>query len=353
MSSARAWNAVLEHDRRFDGTFVYAVTSTGVYCRPSCPSRRPHRRHVRFFASPELAEASGFRGCRRCEPQSAYRSRSERMVEQVRRHLDAHLEEPATLNRLAELAGMSPFHLQRAFSRQIGLSPKAYRSATRLDTFLEALRRGSSVTTAAFEAGFGSSSRAAEQASRYLGMTPSALRSGGAGLTLDYVTMRTPVGLALIAATKRGVASVTLGDRTSVLLARLRREFPRAHLRRGRNRLEDYKQALVRCMNGMPLTDDVLLDLRSSAFHVKVWKALQRIPAGSTRTYQDIARAIGQPAASRAVAKACASNPLALLVPCHRVVRKDGRLAGYRWGLHRKDALLRLEAKRATRDRRL
>lgn len=341
-----AWKAVLAHDRRFDGLFVYAVLSTGVYCRPSCPSRRPHRHRVKFFESPQLAEAAGFRACLRCKPRSPHRSRGDGLVEQVRRHLDQHPDEPATLTRLAGLVGMSPFHLQRAFTRTVGLSPKAYRIATRLDRFQEALRRGHSVTTATYEAGFGSSSRASEQASRHLGMTPSAFRSGGGGLTLHYATMRTPVGIVQIAATERGVASVMLGDSESSLVAQLRREYPKARLRHEPKRLEPYREALVRCMGGQSFTNELSLDVNSTAFQLKVWQALQRIPPGSTRTYREIASAIGHPAASRAVARACASNPVALFIPCHRVVRADGHLAGYRWGLHRKTGLLDLEAKK-------
>ena len=342
-----AWKAVLAHDHRFDGMFVYAVSSTHVYCRPSCPSRRPHRRHVQLFASPHLAEAAGFRACQRCEPQSVHRSAGERLVEQVRRHLEENPDEPATLTSLARLVGLSPFHLQRVFTRTIGLSPKAYRNATRLDRFQKALRRGSTVTDATYEAGFGSSSRASEQASPHLGMTPSAFRSGGTGVTLWYTTVRTPVGLAQIAATERGVASVMLGDSESLLLVQLQREYPNANLRRDPKRLKPYRQALVRCLSGKSATGDLLLDVKPTAFQLKVWKALQRIPPGTTRTYRQIASAIGHPAASRAVAKACADNPVALLIPCHRVVRGDGRLAGYRWGLHRKRVLLGLEANKA------
>lgn len=340
----RAWKAVLEHDHRFDGIFVYAVSSTTVYCRPSCPSRRPRRHRVQFFASPQLAEAAGFRACRRCEPRSIYSSRGERMVHHVRRHLDGNPDEPATLSRLAGLTGMSPFHLQRAFTRTIGISPKAYRNAARLDRFQQALRCGSTVTEATYEAGFGSSSRVYEQASKYLGMTPSAFRSGGTGVTLRYATVQTPVGLAQIARTARGVSSVMLGESASDLLVQLQREYPNAVLCHDPRRLAKYKEILVRCLNGSARMGNILIDVNATAFQLKVWQALQQIPSGSTRTYREIASVIGHPAASRAVARACASNPVALLIPCHRVVGADGRLAGYRWGLHRKHALLGLEA---------
>ena len=344
MTPATAWKAVLNHDRRFDGSFVYAVSSTGVYCRPSCPSRRPRRIGVTFYESPQLAEAAGFRPCLRCAPCSPHRSRGDVSVEQARRHLDQHPDEPASLTRLAQLVGMSPFHLQRVFTRTVGVSPKLYANGIRLRRFCECLRRGHNITTAAYEAGFGSSSRATEQASRDLGMTPSIFRAGGAGLTLCYATLQTSVGLVQIAATDRGLASVMLGDSGPSLVAQLRREYPKARLHHRPKMLHQYRNALLRCLEGKALTADVRLDVHATAFQLKVWQALQRIPSGSTRTYREIARTIDQPAASRAVARACATNPLALFIPCHRVVREDGRLGGYRWGLRRKDALLRLEA---------
>jgi AraC family transcriptional regulator, regulatory protein of adaptative response / methylated-DNA-[protein]-cysteine methyltransferase len=346
VTPATAWKAVLDHDHRFDGSFVYAVSSTGVYCRPSCPSRRPQRNCVTFYESPHLAEAAGFRACLRCAPRSLYRSRGDESVEQARRHLDQHPAEPVSLTRLAQFVGMSPFHLQRVFTRTVGVSPKVYANGIRLRRFRECLRRGQSVTTAAYEAGFGSSSRATERAARDLGMTPSAFRAGGAGLTLHYATLRTPVGLVQMAATDRGLASVMLGDSSPSLVARLRREFPKARLHRQPTMLYPYRKTLLRCLEGTALTAHVRLDVPATAFQLKVWQALQRIPSGRTRTYREIAQTIDQPTASRAVARACATNPLALLIPCHRVVREDGRLAGYRWGLRRKCALLRMEAER-------
>ncbi|HKY71174.1 MAG TPA: methylated-DNA--[protein]-cysteine S-methyltransferase [Nitrospira sp.] len=344
VTPATAWKAVLNHDRRFDGSFVYAVSSTGVYCRPSCPSRRPRRSGVTFYESPQMAEAAGFRACLRCAPRSPHRSRGDKSVEQARRHLDRHPDEPTSLTSLAQLVGLNPFHLQRVFTRTVGVSPKVYAHGLRLRGFREALRRGHDVTTASYEAGFGSSSRATEQASRDLGMTPSSFRAGGAGLTLYYATLRTPVGLVQMAATDRGLASVMLGDSGPSLVAQLRREYPKARLHRQPKLLHHYRTALLRYLEGKPLTADVRLDLHATTFQLKVWQALQRIPSGSTRTYREIAQTIDQPTASRAVARACATNPLAILIPCHRVVREDGGLAGYRWGLRRKHALLRLEA---------
>ena len=341
-----AWNAVLAHDRRYDGTFVYAVASTGVYCRPSCPSRRPDRHRVTFFSSPEEAVAAGFRACRRCVPHLIGGTQTEQLVEQVRQHLDGHFNEPATLASLSALVGMSPIRLQRAFTRLFGFSPKTYQNAKRIQHFRQALEYGAGITDASYQAGFGSSSRASEQARRHMGMTPSAFRSGGKGVMMHYACMCTPVGFLLIAATERGVASVMLGGSEPLLVAQLKRAYPNALLRRSPKRLLRYRQALSRCLKGEPAGAGLAFDVKSTTFQVHIWTALQQIPAGSTRTYRDIACMIGRPAASRAVARACATNPLALLIPCHRVVGQNGRLAGYRWGIGRKKELLRLEAAR-------
>ncbi len=341
-----AWNAVLNHDRRYDGRFVYAVSSTCIYCRPSCPSRRPARHRVTFFPSPQQAEAAGFRACLRCSPESLHGSLQDRRIEQARRYLDIHADEPITLRRLADEVGLSPFHLQRAFQQSIGLSPKAYQDAKRIERFSALLHHGESVTSATYAAGFGSSSRVAEHASRVLGMTPSAYRSGGQGVTLRYATARTPIGRVLIARTDRGVASVSLGDHDATLIAALKKEYPHAVLRRDQERLAAQIEALRICLDGRPPSASIVLDVQGTAFQRKVWKALREIPRGSTRTYREIARAIGQPAAARAVAGACAANSAAILIPCHRVIREDGRPSGYRWGLKRKKRLLTLEQTR-------
>jgi AraC family transcriptional regulator of adaptative response/methylated-DNA-[protein]-cysteine methyltransferase len=346
VNAQAAWNAVLAHDRRFDGRFVYAVSSTRVYCRPSCPSRRPARRRVSFFSSPQQAEAAGFRACLRCRPESPHGSLPDRRIEQARQYLDAHADETVTLRRLAGQVGLSPFHLQRAFQQTLGLSPKAYQDATRIERFTALLKRGASVTNATYGAGFGSSSRVAERVSRALGMTPSAYRSGGKGVTLCYATALTPVGLVLIAGTERGVVSVSLGDSEKDLVALLKKEYPHAWLSHDQRGLKRQIQALVQCLMGAPFSDSLSLDVQATAFQRKVWKALRDIPRGSTRTYREIAREIGQPTAARAVAGACAANPLAVAIPCHRVVREDGNPAGYRWGLERKKRLLALEQER-------
>ena len=338
-----AWEAVLSRDRCCDGRFVYAVSSTRVYCRPSCPSRRPSRNHVMFFDSPQLAESSGFRACLRCRPQSTAGSEAEERVKQSQRYLDEHTGEPITLRRLAAQVGISPFHLQRAFTRMVGLSPKAYQGAKRMERFTASLKRGETVTNAIYEAGFGSSSRLYARVNEDLGMTPSAFRSGGMGVTLRYITVPTVVGRMLVAVTERGIAAVRIGDTEAALVTSLHNGYPKAVLRRDTKGLEKYVYRFLQCLSGSEAVDHLPLDVKATAFQRKVWQALQQIPRGQTRSYREIARAIGQPTAARAVARACASNPVAVAIPCHRVVRGDGHLAGYRWGLQRKKRLLALE----------
>jgi AraC family transcriptional regulator of adaptative response/methylated-DNA-[protein]-cysteine methyltransferase len=338
-----AWEAVLSRDRRSDGRFVYAVSSTRVYCRPSCPSRRPSRNHVTFFDSPQLAESVGYRACLRCRPQSVAGSEAEERVERARRYLDDHADEPIMLRRLAAHVGLSPFHIQRAFTRMVGLSPKAYQNTKRMERFTASLKRGETITTATYEAGFGSSSRLYAQVQEDLGMTPSAFRSGGMGVMLRYTTVPTAVGRMLVAVTERGIAAVSLGETEAALVQSLRSDYPKAVLRRDRKGLEKPISRLLNCLSGSAALGRLPLDVKATAFQCKVWQALQQIPRGQTRSYQEIARAIGQPSAARAVARACAGNPLAVAIPCHRVVRGNGQLAGYRWGLERKQRLLALE----------
>jgi AraC family transcriptional regulator of adaptative response/methylated-DNA-[protein]-cysteine methyltransferase len=343
VNADHAWEAVLSRDRRCDGRFVYAVSSTRVYCRPSCPSRRPARNHVTFFDSAQRAEAAGYRACLRCRPQSSAGSEAEARVERARRYLDEHADEPITLRRLAAQVGLSPFHLQRAFTRVVGLSPKAYQGAKRMERFTASLKRGETVTNATYEAGFGSSSRLYARVNKDLGMTPSAFRSGGMGVTLRYTTLPTAVGRMLVAVTERGIAAVSLGDTEAALVISLHTDYPNAVLRRDRKGLGKHVYRFLTCLSGSATVDHPPLDVKATAFQRKVWQALQQIPRGQTRSYQEIARAIGQPTAARAVARACAGNPVAVAIPCHRVVRGDGQLAGYRWGLQRKKQLLDLE----------
>ncbi len=343
VNADHAWEAVLNRDRRCDGRFVYAVSSTSVYCRPSCPSRRPTRKHVMFFDSPQLAESAGYRACLRCRPLSPAGSEAEERVERARRYLDEHVDEPITLRRLAAQVGLSPFHVQRAFTRVVGLSPKAYQDAKRMERFTASLKRGATVTSATYEAGFGSSSRLYARVHADLGMTPSAFRSGGMGVTLRYTTVPTAVGRMLVAVTERGIAAVSLGDTEVALVTSLHHDYPKAVLRRDRKGLEKQVCYFFTCLNGSAAVDHLPLDVKATAFQRRVWQALQQIPRGQTRSYQEIARAIGQPTAARVVARACAGNPVAVVIPCHRIVRGDGQPAGYRWGLERKKRLLALE----------
>jgi AraC family transcriptional regulator of adaptative response/methylated-DNA-[protein]-cysteine methyltransferase len=248
-----------------------------------------------------------------------------------------------TLRQLAARAGISPFHLQRAFTRVVGISPKAYQDAQRMERLKASLKRGDAVTSATYEAGFGSSSRLYERAHAALGMTPSAFRSGGAGVTLRYATVTTAVGRMLIAVTERGIAAVSFGDSEAWLVASLKEQYPNAILRRDPRELKEVVRGMLQCLNGQVDADRLPLDVKATVFQHKVWKALQQIPRGSSRSYRDIAYAIGQPTAVRAVARACATNPVAVAIPCHRAVQQDGSMAGYRWGLERKRRLLRLE----------
>lgn len=301
-----------------------------------------------FFGSSQSAEEAGFRACRRCRPESSDVSETEKRIERVRRYLDEHYDEPVTLTQLASEIGMSPYYLQRAFKELIGLSPKEYRDAQRMERFKTSLKRGETVTNATHEAGFGSSSRLYERVNSDLGMTPSVFQSGGTGVTLRFTTASTVVGRMLVAVTERGIATVRLGNSDASLVASLRRDYPMATLRRDAVGLKRYVTGILRCLTAKGDGCRLPLDLGGTAFQRRVWKALQRITAGSTGSYSEVAQAIGQPEAARAVARACATNPIAVAIPCHRVIREDGGPGGYRWGLQRKHRLLALEQEATT-----
>jgi AraC family transcriptional regulator, regulatory protein of adaptative response / methylated-DNA-[protein]-cysteine methyltransferase len=334
-----AWEAVITRDPRFDGQFYLGVKTTGIYCRPTCPARRPLRKNVTFYDSPDAAEAAGFRACLRCRPR-AEETLAARRLRAVREHIDTHLDDRLTLDALARLANMSPFHLQRAFKRAVGLSPRAYRDAQRLARLRGRLKEGDTVSRATYEAGFGSSSSVYAKAAGALGMTPSAYRRGGKGETIRYTTAKTAFGTLLVGATEKGVCSVMLGDATEPLVESLSGEFPRAELRRDDDSLGSWARMIATHVEGGRTPLDVPMDIRGTEFQRRVWEALRTIPNGSTRSYRDVATTIGHPAAVRAVAQACARNPVALLVPCHRVVRTDGAVGGYRWGAERKQRIL-------------
>lgn len=342
---AQQWRIVLARDRRFDGAFVYAVRSTGVFCRPSCPSRRPRRSMVRFYPIPEAAQAAGFRPCRRCQPtRAAAPDPAVALVREVCRTIDSQPDAPADLTRLGRQVGRSPHQLLRVFRRVLGVSPREYRDARRLARLKTSLKQRRHVSPAIYDAGFGSSSRVYERAAAALGMTPATYGRGGKGAAIRYTVVGSPLGALLVAATHRGVCRISLGDSAAPLERDLRAEFPAASIAADAKGLTAWVHAVLRHLEGRAPHLDLPLDIRATAFQQRVWTALRKIPYGATRSYQAIARAIEQPRATRAVARACAANPVALAIPCHRVVRADGELGGYRWGRERKERLLEREA---------
>ncbi|WP_374440607.1 bifunctional DNA-binding transcriptional regulator/O6-methylguanine-DNA methyltransferase Ada [Stella sp.] len=347
MDEQACWTAVVERDAAAAGRFVYAVESTGIFCRPGCASRRPKRENVRFFPIPEAARAAGFRACRRCRPEAA-EAADERvtLVRRACRLIEAAEDSPPGLAELGAALDASPFHLQRLMRQFLGLSPKEYADALRIRRFRDDLKAGEGIAGATFGAGFGSSSRVYERAGRELGMTPGRYRRGGAGERIAYATADGPLGRVLAAATERGVCFVALDDDPRRLTAALAAEFPEADLVPDAPALAEVLGAVVAYLEGRLPHPDLPLDLRGTAFQRRVWQELQRIPPGATASYAEVARRIGQPTAARAVARACATNPAALVVPCHRVVRGDGQTSGYRWGAERKTALLEREHER-------
>jgi AraC family transcriptional regulator of adaptative response/methylated-DNA-[protein]-cysteine methyltransferase len=336
----QAWHAVLERDRRYDGLFVYAVRSTGVYCRPSCPSRRPRPEQVEFFEQPKAAESAGYRSCRRCRPTENGTSELSANITKVARFIDQAIEDTPTLERLAQLVDMSPFHLQRTFKQALGISPRQYAELRRFLRFRTRLQKGDDVTTAMYNAGFNSPSRLYEHSTSALGMTPSVYRAGGPGQKIHFATADTVLGRMLVAATDHGVCAVRFGDSSATLEKELRQEFPQAEIAADDKRLASFVKDISRLAEGKPAAHDIPIDIRHTAFQSKVWQALRRIEPGKTKSYQEVAREIGDPKAVRAVARACATNPVALVIPCHRVVRSDGNLSGYRWGAGRKRQIL-------------
>lgn len=337
------WDAVARRDRGADGQFFYAVASTMVFCRPSCPSRRPRRDRVRFFESAAAASAAGFRACRRCRPDE--QPASDAAISRAAGYLATHAEQPVSLRALARVARMSPFHLQRRFKQALGISPREFQAARRAERFRHALRAGQDVAGAVYEAGYGSPSRVYEAPPTGSGMSPAVYRRGGEGTRIGFVTMRCALGYLLVAATGRGVCAVKLGASAGELERDLQAEFPNAQLVPNQEVPRPWVRAIADHVSGLSPRESLPLDVRGTAFQWRVWRALQAIPAGETRTYSDVAQAIGAPSAVRAVARACAANPVCLVVPCHRVVPKGGGVGGYRWGAARKKRLLSAEKK--------
>jgi len=348
------WTAVVRRDRTADGSFVYAVKTTGVYCRPSCASRGAKRQNVVFYRNPEAAEAAGYRACKRCHPKA--QPGDDPALKRVRRAcalIDRALEEgesgPPALGTLARAVGSSPHHLLRLFKRHLGITPRDYADAKRLERVKRHLKEGDGVAGALYAAGYGSPSRLYERADAQLGMTPATYRRDGKGAEIEFTVARAPLGRLLVAATERGLAAVSLGDDDASLERALHAEYPAAQIRRADQRLKPWVGAILDHLAGERPDLALPLDLQATAFQWRVWRALKQIPYGETATYGEIAQAIGAPKAARAVARACASNRAALVIPCHRVVREDGELGGYRWGVERKQRLLAGEQAAAKR----
>jgi AraC family transcriptional regulator of adaptative response/methylated-DNA-[protein]-cysteine methyltransferase len=344
MDTEKCWEAVLHRDRTQDGTFYFGVTTTGVYCKPSCPGRHALREHVQFYETADEAERDGLRPCLRCRPKEDDSAR----MRELCRYIDEHAEERVTLADLARRAGISRFHLQRTFKAEVGVTPKQYLEAIRMTRLKEGLRRAPDVTAAVYEAGFGSSSRVYERADTRLGMTPKEYREGGRGVGITWAAVESPLGLMMIGATDRGICFLQFGDSREELLNELKREYPSAAIGPMHEPASPEFQGWIAGLMEYLKTGrgaGAPSDVRGTAFQMKVWNYLQGIPRGHVQSYAEVAAGIGEPKAVRAVARACASNRVAILIPCHRVIRGNGELGGYRWGLGRKRALLELERK--------
>jgi AraC family transcriptional regulator of adaptative response/methylated-DNA-[protein]-cysteine methyltransferase len=338
------WQAVKRRDPAFDGKFLFAVRTTGIYCRPSCASRPAKRENVTFFETAAYAEKAGYRACKRCRPDKL--GAPDPQVEAVKRAC-GQIEQAEEAPKLADLAasvGLSPYHFHRVFKAITGVTPKAYAAQTRAGRAADGLRTAGTVTEAIYDAGFNSSSRFYESTEARLGMTPSAVRRGGAGARIRFAVGEASLGAVLVAATDKGVCAILLGDDAHALVRELQDRFPRAEFEGGDADFERMVAQVVGLVEAPGQRLDLPLDIRGTAFQQRVWAALSAIPAGQTATYAEIARAIGQPKAVRAVAQACGANPLAVAIPCHRVVRSDGDLSGYRWGVERKRKLIDREA---------
>ncbi len=341
-ADAEKWRAVLAKDPSKDGAFVFGVRSTGVYCKPSCPARHPHLEQVLFFSEPGDAERAGFRACKRCRPRDQSSFQAD-LVQRVCQYVNENLDEKHTLESLSRQAGLSPFHFQRTFKKTLGISPRQYVEARRLERVKRSLNRGETVTNALYEAGFTSRGKLYEKRPSPLGVNPGTFRRGGEGLSIQFTIVDSPIGRLLLGATGRGICAVCIGSSDEAVEAALKEDYYAADLSRNDQGMKSWAEQFLRYFDGQPFPASLPIDVRATAFQWKVWKAIQSIPYGVTASYSQIAESIGEPRAARAVARACATNPVALVIPCHRVVGKDGGLHGYGWGMKRKRALLSLE----------
>jgi AraC family transcriptional regulator of adaptative response/methylated-DNA-[protein]-cysteine methyltransferase len=343
LDETRRWQAVVKRDGALDGAFVFGVSSTGIFCRPSCPARRPKRENVRFFEHATAAEQAGFRACLRCRPKAVDGNPQSAMVRAICRFIEQNIEDRITLALLAKKFNRSAFHLQRMFKGVLGVSPKAYIDACRLRQVKQNLQAGHDVTTSLYAAGYGSSSRLYERTSAQLGMTPEKYRRGAMAAVVRFTITSSPLGRMLIAATEKGICAIQFADSDGELQQGLMREFPFAARKRDDAALAQWRVSLGQLLNGQETHPSLPLDIRATAFQRRVWEHLQRIPRGETQSYSAVAKKLGMPKATRAVARACATNPVAIAIPCHRVVRQDGDMGGYRWGIERKEQLLAME----------
>ena len=337
------WQAVLARDAAMDGSFVFGVSSTGVYCRPSCPARRPRRENVQFFRAAHEAEQAGYRACLRCRPKALNGDPRQDLIKSVCRYIEQHLDEPVTLAHLGSQFGQSPFHLQRTFKSALGITPKEYVNSCRMRGFRQNLKAGHSVTRAMHDSGYSSTSRLYSRSASELGMEPAKYRRGAIATPIRYTCADSPLGRILIASTEKGVCSIQFADSDEELEQGLKQEFPFAVRRRDDEGMGAVAKQVLRHMRGLQPAPSLPLDIRATAFQRRVWTYLQSIAAGQTKSYSEVAKAIRQPSAVRAVARACATNPVAVAIPCHRVVRSNGDLGGYRWGIERKKKLLAME----------
>jgi AraC family transcriptional regulator of adaptative response/methylated-DNA-[protein]-cysteine methyltransferase len=339
------WKAVVERDESKDGLFVFGVRSTTIYCKPSCPARHPNLEQVVFFSHPDEAERSGFRACKRCRPQEARTSARAELIQRTCAYIQANLDEKLTLENLSRQAGLSPFHFQRTFKKILGISPRQYVEARRLERVKRSLTNGETVTNSLYDAGFTSKSRLYEKTLPQFGVRPGLFRRGGEGLRILYTIVDSRIGRVLLAATDGGACAVCMGASDEAVEAALREDYYAADLRRDDAGMKEWTEALASYFNGHEFPKNLPLDVQATAFQWRVWKEIQSIPYGQTATYSNIAKSLGLPQATRAVARACATNPVPIVIPCHRVIGKDGSLRSYAWGVKRKKTLLSLENK--------